>query len=535
MDTPNPNNEHDYSECAARGICSISPVLSSMHAVILVYMEHLAFYLSELDKLGLSNQKINDEIKSACAAIISNVEFSNDDLNSIIFSLYNYIYESRELYHQICSQKGVKPDYLKSPIKIQKHFDSIEIIKQGQKYFTKKNEIFDEKQKQMFDILIIVLKSYCMYVTELDSLGVDTTAEFRELLEALNLMNFGSVPGKKIEEIVEKYVKLDHELMLKLYRTKKEAFGNIELTEVLVTPRVGKAILVAGNNLKELELLLEATKDRGIDIYTHGQMIMAHALSKFKTYPHLIGHYGKGLEFYHSDFASFPGVVLLTKLSLFKIDSLFSSVIYTCDKIAPHGVSMVKNYNFEPLIKSSLAADGFETLEHPQKIPVGVNEDEYRTKIQEIKQKIEKNEIKHVFSIGVSNKNPVQKKYFEEFIEQMRDDCFALSFSYTNPKKNILYANIDCTFPLFYETFKTIAGEKGLQSLNPTVFYTRCEPHTVPNLFYLKLEGVNNMILDNCSPFLVNPALLQTVKNYLGMKDYSNPKSDFEFFVSTKN
>ena len=134
----NQSNYIEQDECVSRGICSISPALSSMHAVIRVYIEELAYYLLELDMFGASNETIKKDIIESTSGVISNVEYSQEHLNQVISKLYGHLYKAKELYIELCEKKGVAPFYLKSPIKISKQFDITDVIKQGQKYFIKK-------------------------------------------------------------------------------------------------------------------------------------------------------------------------------------------------------------------------------------------------------------------------------------------------------------------------------------------------------------------------------------------------------------
>jgi len=305
----------------------------------------------------------------------------------------------------------------------------------------------------------------------------------------------------------------------------------LQETEVNMSTRPGKAILVSGTNLNELDKILKATQDKGIDVYTHGQMIVAHTYPKLKAYPHLVGHYGKGIEHYLSDFSSFHGAIFLTKLSLHKIENLYRSRVFTSDTIAPMGVITIKNNNFEPLIHSALDARGFTRVEELESLPLGIDEKLFIRKMNQVADKIDKNEIKHVFIVGVPNRTDSQKQYMEEFLDLLGDDCFALSFTHTNNKENVFFANVDYATPFVYIALNIFISRKSFEKMKSIVLYTRCEPHTFPTVFNMKYIGINEIYFTNCSPNVINPSLTDSIRKMIKLESYSNPKSDFNNMI----
>jgi len=518
---------HEQDENIRKGGSSISPTLSSVHAVILIYLEELAFYLVELDILGASNEKINSDLIQAFSELVENIDYSQENLNRVISTLYEDLYQAKTLYIALCKENDVAPSYLKSTIKISQHFNVTEAIVEGQKFFVKSTAKFNATQKEMLEIILILLKSICIYMVELRGLDVNYEEAYKAFITMLSIMNFHKLSTKNLENIIEKYTKLDYVLMLKIFEARKSAFGDFVETEVPTSTRLGKSILVSGSNLHELEMLLKATKDRGINVYTHGQMIIAHTFPKLKAYPNLVGHYGRGIEYYLSDFSSFHGAIFLTKLSLHKIEHLYRSRVFTTDTIAPVGVNIIQENDFEPLIQSAISAKGFTKTLEQKSIKLGIDEKVFLQKINEVADKIEQNEIKHVFLVGVPNKTESQKEYMEEFLDLLTDDCFALSFTHTNNKDNVLYANVDYSSPFVYLALNVFMNRNSFKKMKSIVLYTRCEPHTIPTIYNLKYMGIDEIYFTDCSPNVVNPALTDSIRKMIKLQRYTNPKADF--------
>lgn len=530
----NPIKKTEYDECAIHGICSMSSALSSMQEIILIYLETLAFYLLELENLGLSNQNIRKDVIDVFSALTTNVEYSQESLNNLLSKIYEDLFQAKEIYNLVCKERNITPKYLKSKMKISKEYNIAGIMKQGQKSVDKNNQVVNEDQKKVFSLLLLILKSLCLYIVELQELNVNIDEAYKELILILSTMHFDRINYENFEELIRKSVKLDHELMKKTFDARKEEFGSIVPTEVSLSTRPGKAILVAGANMKELELILKATQDKGIDIYTHGQMIVGHTFPNLKVYPHLVGHYGKGLEHCIADFSSFPGAIYLSKLALYEMGHLCRSRIYTGDKIAQTGVIALKDYNFEPLIQSALSAEGFTESETRENIKIGLVEEEFLQRVNNLADKIEAKKIKHLLAIGVSNQTETQKQYFEKFLELVEDDCFVVSASYRNNRENILTVDLDYVFPFSYKTIN-IFKERGIfDDLDTTIFYTHCEPHTVPNLFMMRAVGIKNIYFDSCPPNMVNPALIEILRERLDIREYTTPQEDIKKILAKK-
>lgn len=524
------NNKHqktDEETCILTHTCAISPFLSSIHSFILVYLEELAFYLVELKTFGITNETIKEDLIQVFSELITDIEYSQERLDSSIRTINKNLSEAKMLYTSLCKKNDVNPSYLKSEMKITKNCTITQAIQQGQIFFRNKFKKIDTEQKKMLEIMLSLSKSICIYIIESKWLNIDYEETYEALIGILSLMNFDKLLSNNLEEIIKKYTKLDHNFMLQIFDAKKASFGNFTASEVTVSTKAGKAILVSGNNLRELELLLEAAKGKDINVYTHGEMIVAHAFPKLKAYPNLVGHYGKGFEHSRSDFTSFNGAIFLTKLSLHKIKYIYRGNVFTSDANAPSGITIIKNDNFEPLIQAALSSKGFTETQEQKSIEVGIDEESFVRKIHEVADQIDRNEIKHVFMVGVPNQIESQKEYFKEFLNLLSDDCFAFSFTDTFNRKNVLYINIDYATPFVYIALKIFIHRKSFEKMKSIVLYTRCDAHTISNVHNMKFMGVNDIYFTNCPPDLINPMLTNWIKESLNLKTYTNPQSDF--------
>lgn len=518
----------EYDEFIARGISYLnSPSLILLHDRIISYLQELAFYLVRLNKLGINNEKIKNDILEAISGMAVNIDYDPEYFSDLINRLYMGMIQAKDLYISVCQRNNLEPEILKSVLKNPQKMSLSDMIVFGQKGYAKKIKKFTPVQENFTTIIFNIGKNICIYIVELKEFGIDNEESYQLILEALNAGNSYITYAKR--ELTDEFIKINDFLAQELEKVITERYGEVVPTEVSCSIRPNKAILVSGSNLRELELLLEATKDKNIDIYTHDNLIIAHAYPKFKTYPHLVGHIGECVENYLLDFNNFPGAILMTRHSLQRVENIYRGGIFTTDIITSPGVVMIKNNDLEPLIKSALRAEGFEETVKKPSIKLNFSEKEFIEKITEIAQKIEEGEIKHFFVIGTSNCTQAQKDYFEKLLNSLGNDCFVLSFSYTNNRNNILSINFnDYWFTIFYKAIDVLTKKLKIEDLNINIFFTKWGLNTFYEVLHMKNIGIEKIYLPECSPNLFNPFFIEAFKKIFDLKTYTNPENDLK-------
>ena len=156
----------------------------------------------------------------------------------------------------------------------------------------------------------------------------------------------------------------------------KEKYSSPSLSSVTFNRVKGKAVLISGDNLNDLDLLLKATEGTGINVYTHDLMLLAFQYPYFRRFPHLIAQYQHKERDFQLDFSEFPGPILLTKDYTNKINPIYRGNIFSTDFISGIGITKIKNYDFAPLIKSANNMQGFSQSENRLSIKIGYNLDD---------------------------------------------------------------------------------------------------------------------------------------------------------------
>lgn len=529
------SHEYECDECFAKGICSLNPNLSSIHEIILLYLKELGFYLTRLKKFGITNEVIKETVMYALFNLITNVDYNQDQFQKIISNLYDYIYQSKIIYEKVCAEQNIEMETHKTYFKYSKIFDLSDAIRKGEKYFIKKSHSLSTKQKDFYDILLFLGKSMTIKLLELQRLGKDNEEAYYSILSLLDTDVSGDFTEETVKLQIEKIIDAYYGLFKQVFYTQRELYGKQVPTEVSFSTLPGKAILVSGSDLKKLENVLKAAEGTEISVYTHGiEMLMAHTYPKIKSHPNLRGHFGSSMESTLVDFASFPGSILMTKATLQKIEYLYRGRLFTLDPITSQGIVVIKNNNYEPLIKSALSAKGFVHGVKKPSMKVGFDNDEMKQKINQIIAKMKTGEIKHLYIVGLLNlPNLVYKQYFEEFFKLMPKDCFVFSLCCPINNKNVFHLDSFYDYSLLYKIIKELRDKtENIANLNLSIFLTKCDKHTISNLLYLNHIGVKSLLMCKCPANVLNPSIIKTLQETFNIREISDPKSDLEYTLS---
>ena len=207
------------------------------------------------------------------------------------------------------------------------------------------------------------------------------------------------------------------------------AYGNPVPTPVRVTPLQGKAIVVSGHDLKDLEELLKQTEGKRINVYTHGEMLPAHGYPGLKKYKHLVGNYGGAWQNQQREFDEFPGAILMTTNCIQKPRDTYKARIFTSGLVAWPGVRHISDRNFTPVIEAAQAAEGFSDDEAEKTILVGFGHNAVMSIADKIVDAVKSGAIRHFFLVGGCDGAKPGRNYYTEFARAVPKDCVILTLA----------------------------------------------------------------------------------------------------------
>jgi len=520
------NSARDINECTSRGSCSVSPTIVALEELLFTFLRQLSHYLLLLDKLGVRNEKIKSEIINVLAGLVSVNEFSDTQLFTIIRNQYFMLSEAKRIYSLVTKTRGIKADMIKGLSDFSTDTTLSQAISIGEKLFLGNYKKRSAEVKNLSEILNIVIKSLCMNLIKLSDFAAFDDDAYQEILKALNLFNPRKISPMQISEQISVLAYYDKMLQLKIADFVLENFGGISKVKVSHSTRKGKAILVSGNNFTDLLNILKATQDKEIDIYTHSNLLITHALSAFKNFNNLRGHYGDSTENCILDFATFPGSILLTKNSHSSNEYLYRGRLFSKDYIIPSGVIEIEGDNYNQLIESSLLAKGFSKGKIKDDTVVGFDIKDIENQFEKISEKLSKNKIERLYFIGMDAHSELQKEYFKEFFDNLKRNEFAISFSYESERENVLTINIGNYTPLVTKLLKIFIEKYSIESEKITFVLTTCDVMSISSVIALKNLNVKNLYMAKCSPMIINPTVMETFTAIYDLNFTTMPTKD---------
>ena len=518
----NYNEDYQYDSCVSQGVCSVNPRTSSLQEVLILYLKLASYYALKLYENDIQDDEVRNIILNTISILVSNFEFSERDFKVITQGFNKVMPSLIKKYEENCKENNIVPECLKSILKFRQSSDIIKSIQFGEKEFLKKTKSLSTQTRDLYKILFVLAKSICINVLDLESFGIEDETGYISILKLLNSLNTDEPDNdtEKLKSLIEKISITDNALMKTLQKAKEDRYGKQQQYEVSYTTTPGKTVLVVGSNIRELEDILEAFKDKEIDVYTHDEMILANTFPKFKEYKHLKGQYGQGMENCLLDFATFPGPIILTRHSLYNVKNLYRGLLYTTDFANSKGVIQIKNRDFSQVITASKNAKGFKTGRQCETVMVGYD---YEKLMNDVKQRAKK--YSRIFVIGLGAYTLESKAYFEKLLSKTPENVLIISLSYCVKRENIICLNA-C-----FDTFAVIKIIEGLAEeleLPITAFFPKCDRHTISQIIFLNQKTNIDIYLGKCTPIMLNPNMMLTLKEIFNINGLTSVKKDLD-------
>ncbi|MFZ5775694.1 MAG: hydroxylamine reductase [Thermodesulfobacteriota bacterium] len=207
-------------------------------------------------------------------------------------------------------------------------------------------------------------------------------------------------------------------------------YGHPTPTPVPLGHIPGKCILVSGHDLRDLELLLKQTEGKGINIYTHGEMLPTHAYPGLKKYSHFYGHYGTAWQNQQKELPDFPGAILFTTNCIQKPNDTYKDNVFTTGLVGWPGVGHVgANKDFTPVINRALALPGFTDTVDKGQVLVGFARNTVLGVADKVIDAVKSKAIRHFFLVGGCDGAKPGRNYYTEFVEKVPKDCMVLTLA----------------------------------------------------------------------------------------------------------
>jgi hydroxylamine reductase len=311
---------------------------------------------------------------------------------------------------------------------------------------------------------------------------------------------------------------------------------------VRIEPLKGKAILVSGHDLRDLDELLEQSAGTGINVYTHGEMLPAHGYPGLKKYPHLAGNYGGAWQDQRKEFDAFPGPILMTTNCIQKPKESYQNRIFTTSVVGWPGVSHVENRRFKPIVDAALAAPGFAVDGPDTSITVGFGHNAVMSVAGPVIDAVKAGKIRHFFLIGGCDGAKSGRNYYTDFAKAVPDDCVILTLACGKYRFNKLDFGDIGGIPRLLDIGQCNDAHSAIQiavalagafktdvnSLPLSMVLSWFEQKAVVILLSLLHLGIRDIRLGPTLPAFVTPAALGILVEKFGIKPITTVEEDMK-------
>lgn len=407
----------------------------------------------------------------------------------------------------------------------------------------------DEDVRSLKSLILFGIRGMAAYAYHASVLGyTDETISkfFYKALFAVGMKDWGM---DELLPIVLEVGEVNLRCMELLDQANTTTYGTPVPTTVPLTIEKGPFIIITGHDLKDLQLLLEQTKDKGINIYTHGEMLPAHAYPEFKKYSHLKGNFGTAWQNQQKEFDNIPGAILYTTNCLMPVKPSYADRVFTTEVVSyPEMVHIGEEKDFTPVIEKALALGGYTKDQHMTginggiQVTTGFSHGTVLSVADQVIEAVKNGDIKHFFLVGGCDGARVGRNYYTEFVKQSPADSIILTLACGKYRFNDLDLGTIGGLPRImdmgqcndaYGAIKVAialaeAFECDVNELPLSMVLSWYEQKAVCILLTLLYLGIKNIHLGPTLPAFISPNVLNFLVENYGISPISTPEEDLK-------
>jgi len=420
------------------GQCGKDPASAVLQDLIVNAVKGLSQYAHRARLLGATDAEIDSFTLEALFSTLTNVNFDPERLGGIADEAARMRDRARDMFLAASDAAGKPAGEVLGPASWKPEDDLDAMILQAGAFGIRgRKAVLGEDVSSLQELITYGVKGLAAYAYHAEVLGETDPAVHAFVHEVMDFLT--------AQHTVDEYVamalrvgEVNLRAMELLDRANTTAFGHPEPTQVRWSPVAGKAILVSGHDLKDLEELLKQTEGKGINVYTHGEMLPAHGYPGLKKHRHLVGHFGTAWQNQVEELQQFPGAILMTTNCIQRPAPAYRDRIFTTGPVAWPGVTHVEDRDFAPVIEAALSADGYEADVPGTTLTVGFGRNAVMSVAGAVIDAVKSGAIRHFFLIGGCDGDKPRRNYYTDLARAVPKDCVILTLACGKYKLNHL-------------------------------------------------------------------------------------------------
>jgi len=527
--------------CSQIGVCGKDDNTATLQDLLVHALKGVSMFAHRAAKLGVHDTAIDEFVVEALFATLTNVNFGPVRVAALITQTANARDRARALYLAAVDARGLQPERFNGASGFQPESSFDGLISQGRTHgIPDARRANGDEVANLQELILYGVKGVAAYAEHARQLGGSDSAIHATIHEVLDFLTQAAPPLDELLACALKVGELNFRVMQLLDQANTGAFGHPVPTPVRIHPIAGKAILVSGHDLADLAALLEQTKDSGIQIYTHGEMLPAHGYPKLKAYAHLAGNYGGAWQDQAQEFAAFPGAILMTSNCIQQPKNSYGDRIFTCGAVAWPGIQHVSRKDFSTVIQAALASPGFAETGPADTILTGFGHQAVLSVADQVVAAVKAGKIRHFFLIGGCDGARSGRDYYTQLAEAVPDDCIILTLACGKYRFHKLRFGDIGGIPRLLDigqcndTYSAIqiavalasAFDCGVNDLPLSLVLSWYEQKAVAILLTLLHLGIKNIRIGPSLPAFITPAVLGLLQKNYNLMPITNPEQD---------
>ncbi len=528
--------------CTAVGVCGKDADTAALQDLLLYVTKGIGMYAHRARQLGAKDAELDGFVLEALFATLTNVNFDPARFRELIHRAADMRDRGHKAYEQAAKAAGLSPETLAGPAALAPADSISDLVAQGEQVsIPERKARLGDDIVGLQELLMYGLKGMAAYAHHARVLGFEEEEVYAFLHEALDYLARGeSHTADDLLSWCLRCGEVNLRVMEMLDTAHRSHFGDPEPTQVRIEPVKGKAILVSGHDLLDLAELLEQTEGKGINIYTHGEMLPAHGYPGLKKHKHLVGNYGGAWQLQRKEFEEFPGAILMTTNCLQAPRDSYKARIFTTSVVGCPGVAHIEGRDFTPVIEAALAAEGFTEDGPDTTITVGFGHTAVLGAAEKVIELVKAGKIKHFFLIGGCDGAKPGRSYYTDFAQQVPRESVILTLACGKYRFNKLdFGEIDGIPRLLdvgqcNDAYSAIQIAVGLadafgtdvNSLPLSLIVSWFEQKAVVILLTLLHLGIKNIRLGPSLPAFVTPTALAVLQEKFNIMPIGTPEAD---------
>lgn len=526
--------------CTKQGVCGKTPEIANLQDLLIFQIKGISCYgKALLDKGKPLDKAVIRFIENALFTTLTNVNFDADVHVKLL-------QESQRIKEQLRSAAGAPPTATAhSTYDLPK--TKTEMLRDAPLAGIMYDKALDPDIRSLRQTIVYGLKGISAYGHQARELGYvsDQVDDFYVL--ALEATTDDRLTVDELIRMTMRTGEMALEVMKKLDEANTSVYGHPSPHPVNVRMKKGPFIIVSGHDLKDLEMLLEQSQGKGVNIYTHGEMLPCHGYEGLKKYPHLVGNFGGAWQEQQKQFDDLPGCILMTTNCLMRPRDSYKDRIYTTNVVGWEGVKHIRKKqqgekDFSEIIQQALELGGYPEDQEPQEITVGFGHQAVLACADQLVDAVKSGKVRHLFLIGGCDGARPGRSYYTEFATMVPKDCMILTLACGKYRFNKLDFGEVAGLPRLLDigqcndvysairvaTALADAFHTDVNSLPLSLIVSWYEQKAVADLLALLSLGVKGIFLGPTLPAFLSPNVLQYLVDTFGLRTISNARDDLK-------